>query len=261
MSKTARALIWRREECERPTLRVGHFAYDEVEPPTVRAPERKTLVRTRQPTAKSPPPLPHMRALRAPPAPPAPAAPRAGRPAFVPDDRESGIRQRPPLREISTLTAIAVPRRRSSFAEREASPAALQSASPISATLVCTSPPGPFRSAMVLEGPPRAVVFDPKVMVESVPSVELASVDVPFAASFPALPVFQEPLPPAEQTARRRTTPPGPPSSRSSGWSTSSPLALRVPFLIALLAMLFAGFVGAKVAPAVRAASAALALH
>jgi hypothetical protein len=118
-----------------------------------------------------------------------------------------------------------------------------------------------MRSAVVLEGPPRAIVFDPKVVVESVPSVELPSVDVPFAASFAALPVFHEPLPSAEQTARRRTTPSGPRSSRSPGWSTSSPLALRVPFLVALLAMLFAGFVGAKVAPAVRAASAALALH
>jgi hypothetical protein len=260
MSKTARAEGWRREERERPTLRVGHFAYDEAEPPTVRAPERKTLVRPRQPAAKSPPPLPRMRALHAPPALPAPPAARAGRPGFVPDDRGSGIRRRPPHRETSILTAIGVPRKRSSIAEREPSPAAFGSA-PVSATLVCTTPPGPMRSTMDLEGPPRAIVFDPKVVVESVHSVELPSVDVPFAASFAALPVFHEPLPSGEQTARRRTTPPGPPSSRSSGWSTSSPLALRVPFLVALLAMLFAGFVGAKVAPVVRAASAALALH
>jgi hypothetical protein len=33
MSKTARTEGCRREERERPTLRVGHFAYEEAEPP------------------------------------------------------------------------------------------------------------------------------------------------------------------------------------------------------------------------------------
>jgi hypothetical protein len=188
---------------------------DEPEVPTVRAPERNARVTLRSPTAtkKAPSPVPQMRRLGAPR--PAPSPPRAnGRANVHPEERESGIRQRPPVRELAPP------------AER-----ATRRAAPISETLVCSTPQAGVPS-LVLNGPTRSIVFEaPPPAPPSMPTVVIAP-------------------PPAPTTARRRPT-----------VLALRPTAARLPFFLMLVAVAFVAFAGVRFAPALRRASAALAVR
>lgn len=235
MYKLARTEVWRRLELERPTLRFEQVTpraaddgdhHDETDgPPTVRAPERPTQPRLRALRARRPPPPP----------------PRM-RSAAAPAERESGIRTRPPVREIAVIASLGAPRPRATPSE----------------TLVCT-PRAPTAS-LVLERPTRTIVFEPSMLPpDALP---------PNALPPDALPpkVVIEPVP-AAPTARRR-----PPVSEAAPELARLPLArrvsrrpsnlrTRVPVIALLLAVAFAAFAGVQVAPALRKATAALALR